>query len=187
VADDIYIAFKANTEGYLTKYVASVKGFEIRTPSTFQDLFRHKFRKGNAFLIEIFRFFYRLPNMSGWWKTIFLTKFLQLAVMPWVLPYFLVSSMSLSFSGWGLGQVVLFGFIFLGIFFVTTSILMDKGRTIYLNTNKANKRFGFILLPFIVSNLILILVGLSYPFYRQSSSYTKIGNKNDGEYSNPGL
>jgi cellulose synthase/poly-beta-1,6-N-acetylglucosamine synthase-like glycosyltransferase len=185
VADDIYTAFKANTEGFLTKYVTSARGTEIRTPATFQDFFRHKFRKGNAFLVEMFRFFYRLPYMTGWWKTIFLTKFLQLAVIPWVLPYFLLSNISLLFSGWGLSQVVLFSFIFLGIFFATTSILMNKGRKIYLNTDSTGRRS--ILLPFIISNLILIIVGLSYPFFRQSSSYSKIGTNIESKRSNPGL
>lgn len=185
VADDIYVAFKANTEGYFTRYVVSARGTEMRTPATFQDFFRHKFRKGNAFLIELFRFFYRLPYMTGWWKTIYFTKLLQLAVMPWVLPYFLLSSISLSFSGWGLMQITLFGFIFLGVSFVITSVLMNKFITIYLNTKKTKKRF--VILPFIISNLILILVGLSYPFYRQLSSYSKIGIKDDSEHSNPDL
>jgi cellulose synthase/poly-beta-1,6-N-acetylglucosamine synthase-like glycosyltransferase len=185
VADDIYTAFKANTEGYFTRYVASARGTETRTPDTFQDFFRHKFRKGNAFLIELFRFFYRLPYMSGWWKTIYLTKFLQLAVVPWVLPYFLLSSISLSLSGWGLMQIVLFGFIFLGVSIVITSVLMNKLRNIYLNTQKMKKRS--IVLPFITCNLILILVGLSYPFYRQSSSYARIGNKDNSEHSIPSL
>jgi hypothetical protein len=123
--------------------------------------------------------------MTGWWKTIFLTKFLQLAVLPWVLPYFILSSISLLFSGWGMAQVVVFSFIYLGIFFPVTSILIKKGKMTYLNVDKTKKRS--ILLPFIVSNLILILVGLSYPFYRQTSSYSKIGTTDDGKHSNPGL
>jgi cellulose synthase/poly-beta-1,6-N-acetylglucosamine synthase-like glycosyltransferase len=185
VADDIYIAFQANTEGYLTRYIMSAKGSEIRTPATFQDFFRHKFRKGNAFLIELLRFFYRLPHMPGWWKTIYFTKFLQLAVIPWILPYFLVSTISLALSGWGMMQLALFGFFFLGTFFVITSVLMHKGQAMYLNIHGIKRRP--VLLPFIISNLIMILVALSYPFYRQSSSYSKIGNTDDSKHSNPGL
>ena len=175
IADDIYIAFKANTEGYLTKYIESAKGSEIRTPKTFQDFFKHKFRKGNAYLVELFRYFYRLPYMPGWWKMIFLTKLLQFAIIPWVLPYFILSTISLALSGWGLFQVALFGLIFLFISLVTTSFIMKKGRDRFLNYRKS-KRF-FNLHYFAVANLILVLVGLSYPFYKQTSSYEKIERK----------
>ena len=175
IADDIYIAFKANTEGYLTKYIESAKGTEIRTPKTFQEFFQHKFRKGNAYLIELFRFFYRLPNMPGWWKMIYLTKLLQLAIIPWILPFFMLSTISLALSGWGLFQVALFGLIFLFISLISASLIMKKGRKKSLNYSKS-KHFAS-LHYFVVANLILVLVGLSYPFYKQTSSYEKIGKK----------
>jgi len=172
IADDIYIAFKANTEGYFTKYVETITGTEIRSPNTSSDFFQHKFRKGNAYLIELFRFFYRLPHMSGWWKVIYLTKLLQLSVIPWVLPFFFLSTISLALSGWGLFQMAFFGIIFLFCSFLITSLIMQKERSKYFDTAKTKKRM---ILPFIISNLILIVVGLSYPFYRQTSSYKKIG------------
>lgn len=175
IADDIYVAFKANTEGYRTKYIESITGYEIRNPNTSSDFFKHKFRKGNAYLIELFRFFYRLPHMPGWWKVIYLTKLLQLAVIPWILPYFILSTISLALSGWGLFQIALFGFAFLSGSFLITSFMMERCRTEYLNITGPKKRYDVI--PFIMSNLILIIVGLSYPFYRQTSSYQKIGGK----------
>lgn len=185
IADDIYTAFKANTEGYLTKYVASATGIETRVPETFSDFFRHKFRKGNAFLIELFRFFYRLPYMSGWWKTIYLTKLFQVAVIPWVLPFFLLSTISLALSGQGLMEMAFFGIIFLGISFIMTSVIMGRGRSKYLNNQKPIKRS--VLIPFIIANLILILVGLAYPFYKQTSSYSRIGGKDVDNNSNTRL
>lgn len=174
IADDIYIAFKANTEGYITKYIESAKGIELRTPCSFEDFFRHKFRKGNAYLMELFRYFYQLPRMSGWWKVIYITKFLQLAVLPWILPYFLLSTISLFFSGRGLFQIALFAFIFLFISLLLTSFLMRKARLRYLGGKSRNR---ITLLNFIISNSILILVGLTYPFYKQTSNYKKIGQK----------
>ena len=90
VADDIYISFKANTENYLTKYIVEAEGKETRTPNDLGEFFVHKFRKGNAYLIELFRFFYLLPHMTGWWKTIYITKFFQLAIMPWAVPFFFI-------------------------------------------------------------------------------------------------
>jgi cellulose synthase/poly-beta-1,6-N-acetylglucosamine synthase-like glycosyltransferase len=179
IADDIYIAFKANSEGYLIRYMESVMGTEIRTPYSFLDFFQHKFRKGNAYLIELFRFLYRLPYMCGWWKVIYLTKLLQLAVIPWVLPYFLLSTISLALSGWGLLQVAIFGLIFITGSLLITSFLLKNCRSEYLNVEEAGKRS--LILPFLISNLILIIVGLSFPFYRQNSCYSKIGrsqNKN---------
>ncbi len=176
VADDIYIAFKANTEGYITKYVESITGTEIRTPGNASDFFQHKFRKGNAYLIELFRFFYRLPYMSGWWKVIYLTKLLQLAIIPWMLPYFLLSTISLALSGWGLFQVALFGVtLILGSLFIT-SFMMKECRFKYLHVTCSHKRYDT--MPFVIGNLILIVVGLSYPFYKQTSSYQKIGVQN---------
>lgn len=182
VADDIFIAFKANTDGYLTRYVDSISGKELRSTQNFEDFFRHKFRKANAYLIELFRFFYRLPYMTGWWKTIYITKVLQVAVMPWVLPYFILSSISLSLSGWGLLQIALFGFIFLIMSLCLTSFLMKRGRKRYLGIEGSKKRNSF--LPFILSNIILILAGLSYPFFRQDSSYEKIGLSKDDKNIN---
>ncbi|MEK6672591.1 MAG: glycosyltransferase [Nitrospirota bacterium] len=182
VADDIFVAFKANTEGYITKYVDSISGKELRSTQNYEDFFRHKFRKANAYLIELFRFFYRLPYMTGWWKTIYLTKVLQVAVMPWILPYFILSSISLSLSGWGLFQIVLFGFIFLLLSLSLTSFLMKRGRLRHLSISQSKKRNS--LLPFILSNIILILAGLSYPFFRQDSSYEKIGISKDDKNIN---
>jgi hypothetical protein len=52
---------------------------------------------------------------------------------------------------------------------------MKKGRKKSLNYSKS-KHFAS-LHYFVVANLILVLVGLSYPFYKQTSSYEKIGKK----------
>ncbi len=177
VADDIYIAFKANTEGYLTKYVASAAGYKTRTPESFEDFFSHKFRKGNAFLIELFRFYYRLPQMPGSWKLIYLTKVLQLAVMPWALLYFVLASTSLFLSGVGLFRIASFGLIFLFCSMLLTSFLLGKARNKYLDVDSGKIKNRPALLSFIVSNLILILAGVSYPFYQQTSSYQKINTQ----------
>lgn len=171
IADDIYIAFKANTAGYRVKYARSIRGIETRTPSNFADFFRHKFRKGNAFLAEILRFLYQLPYMTGWWKMIYLTKLLQLAILPWLLPYFILSSISLALSGWGLSQIVIWGLLFLLGFFVVTSYMMKKCVKEYLAEEKPR---NYDISPFLVGNLILVLVGITYPFYRQNSCYSKI-------------
>ena len=173
VADDIYVSFKANTEKHLTKYITEAKGTELRTPNDLGEFFTHKFRKGNAYLIELFRFFYLLPHMTGWWKIIYLTKFFQLAIMPWVVPFFLLSTISLTLSGWGLFQVSFFSLLFLMVASMTTFFLLNRERKKYYTDDKSFQ------LPnlnyFIINNIILVMVGLSYPFYKQNSSYNKIG------------
>ena len=175
VADDIFVAFKANTEGYLTKYVGSATGIELRAPETLEDFVRHKFRKGNAFLIELFRYFYRLPYMPGWFKVIYITKVIQLAIIPWILPFFLLSTISLILSGWGLCQVAVFGLLFLVLFMALTSLMINKAGYKYSTDGNTVRRPSLRL--FAIGNLILMLIGLSYPFYKQTSIYTKVGGE----------
>ena len=176
VADDIYISFKANTENYLTKYIVEAEGKETRTPNNLGEFFVHKFRKGNAYLIELFRFFYLLPHMTGWWKTIYITKFFQLAIMPWAVPFFLLSTISLTLSGWGLFQVSFFGLLSLLVGFAITFLLLKRERKKYYASDESFEIPNLNL--FILSNIILIVVGISYPFYKQNSSYKKISGDN---------
>lgn len=171
VADDIFVAFKANTEGYLVKYSEFATGNENRVPDTFSEYFRHKFRKGNAYLIELFRIFYRLPYMSGWWKVIYLTKVLQLAIIPWILPYFLLSTMSLAFSGWGLFQVAIFGIVSIFGSLIVTSFMMKKGRAKYLNISYRQHGKYSALLKVTIGSLILGIFCLSYMFHKQINGF----------------
>ncbi len=172
IADDIYISFEANTEGYLTKYLHDATGIEIRSSNSSEEFFRHKYRKGNAYLIEIMRFFYRLPNMTRWWKMMFLTKLLQLAVLPWILPYFLLSTLSLILSGGAFAQFAIFGIIFLMSFMTLTSYTMKIASRKFQGKEDFEHRSALLL--FILSNIILIIVGLTFPFYKQTSSYEKV-------------
>ncbi|NLO92314.1 MAG: glycosyltransferase [Elusimicrobia bacterium] len=171
VADDIYIAFKANTEGWFSRYVQSARGEETRSPATFSQYFSHKFRKGNAYLAELLRSLYQLPRMAGWWKTIYITKFLQVAVIPWLLPYFVLSTISLFLSGPGFSKVALFALGFLFVSLLTTHFMLKSFRASHMGA-KSSKRSTVAF--FLVNNLILVLVGLSYPFYRQTSCYSRL-------------
>ena len=171
VADDIYIAFKANTEGWFSRYVQSARGEETRSPSTFSQYFSHKFRKGNAYLAELLRSLYQLPRMAGWWKTIYITKFLQVAVIPWLLPYFALSTVSLLLSGPGFSKVAVFALCFLFVSLLATHFMLKRFRATHMGA-KSSKRSTIAF--FVVNNLILVLVGLSYPFYRQTSCYSRL-------------
>ncbi len=170
VADDIYISFLANTMGGKTKYIKEAVAHELRATNKIREFIVHKFRKGNAYVTEILRFLHRLPQMCGLWKLIYLTKLVQVVVVPWVIPLFLLASISLMLSGAGPLKIVIFAFAFLGLSFLCTHILVTSGR------KKGKARYIPItyLQLFLITNLILIVVGLTYPFYRSSSEYYKI-------------
>lgn len=172
VADDIHVAFKANTQGGLTRYLCGAKGVETRTPETLEAFLCHKFRKGNAFLQELLRFVYMLPGMTPWWKVIYLTKLLQLAVVPWILPYFVLSSISFLLSGVGLMRVALFSWTVLFLCAVISSRAMTRFKKVA--QGESGKAHRGLLAPFVFANLVLVLVGLSYPFYRQNSNYSRL-------------
>jgi hypothetical protein len=114
--------------------------------------------------------------MTGWWKMIFLTKFFQLAIMPWAIPFFLLSTISLTLSGWGLFQISIFGLLALLVGFAATFLLLKRERGKYYASDDSFQNPN--LNMFILSNIILITVGISYPFYKQNSSYNKIGSEN---------
>jgi len=173
VADDIYIAFKANTEGWFSRYVLSARGEETRAPADFSQYFRHKFRKGNAYLAELLRYSYRLPEMSGWWKTIYLTKLFQVAIIPWILPYFGLATVSLFLSGPAFMKVAVFALAFLFVSLVITHITLKNFRVKHMKA-KSSKRATVAF--FVINNLIMVLVGLSYPFYRQNSCYSRLSS-----------
>lgn len=173
IADDIFIAFKANTDGYIVKYIVNPTGVETRCPRNFEEFIRHKFRKGNAYIREILRSLYLLPYMSGWWKVIYLTKLTQLVLMPWILPYYALSSTSLLLSGKGLMSIALYNIMFLLTTFILTFYVMKIIRSRFFGNNIRVRKRSTIML-FIISNMLLLLIGISYPFYRQSSSYSKI-------------
>jgi cellulose synthase/poly-beta-1,6-N-acetylglucosamine synthase-like glycosyltransferase len=170
VADDIYISFLANTMGKKTKYIREAVARELRAANRIRDFTVHKFRKGNAYVTEILRFLHSLPQMCGLWKLIYLTKFIQVVVVPWVVPLFILTSASLMLSGAGPLKIVVSAFAFLGLSFLFTHILVTSGR------KKEKARYIPItyLQLFFITNLILIVVGLTYPFYKSSSEYYKI-------------
>ncbi|MDP2939656.1 MAG: glycosyltransferase [Candidatus Omnitrophota bacterium] len=169
IADDIYISFYANTKGKKTKYVEKAIAYETRCPDRTMTLLQHKFRKGNAYIIELLRFVYLLAYMQPRWKFIFLTKFLQVVVIPWIIPFFIIGSISMILAGKALTSLVIFSFIFLFISSLIVHFILKRGRK-----ESIGKVSHFPFSVFIITNAILLLDGLSFPFYRQTSSYDKV-------------
>jgi cellulose synthase/poly-beta-1,6-N-acetylglucosamine synthase-like glycosyltransferase len=173
IADDIYISFLANAKRKKSKYVEDAVAFETRTPSTIEELLRHKFRKGNAYIVELLRFLYKLPVIQPMWKIIYITKFIQVILIPWIIPFFLLSSVSQIIGSDGNWRLPFIAFLFLALSLVITRSLFSRG--IKEIENKTEKRSLISL--FVITNIILLLNGLTFPFYTQTSNYNKINRK----------
>ena len=169
VADDIYIAYRANTMGYKVLFAKNAFVEEIRVPSGYSGFFPHKFRKANAFVRENLRFAYQLPDMPRFWKVIYTTKTVQLILLPWLEILWIFLSFAL---------ITLFRYdiVFLGLaciltFFIITSVIF-KMVTLPLYNKKYN--LDLLFQNYMTTTFILLSAGLSYPFIKQSSSYKKI-------------
>lgn len=170
VADDIYLAFWAQSKGLKVAYSSKVLAFELRAPQDLEDFIRHKFRKAHAYIKEVLRFFPKL-NLGGWeWKLIYLTKFIQVILGPPIILIFLFLA-SCSLSKNFLLPGVTFSALFLGLL-VASRTLNQITKEIKLTEN-----IGLTVAFFISTNLILFFALLLYPFYKQTASYKKLGKE----------
>jgi len=169
IADDIYTAFEATVKGYKVVYCKNAVVFETRTPASLSELVKHKFRKTNAYITETLRFLYHLPKLNAFWRVIFLTRALQVIGQAWILLLFLLLTISLitlrqyEIVLWCLGIAV----VSLGI----THVVI--GKVDMPGTSESGGLFLTIKV-FIIVTYLLILAGLTYPLYRQTSSYERI-------------
>lgn len=81
VSDDIYVALAASASGRRV-VLADVVVTEQRSPVGLGELFRHKLRKTDAYLREIFRFLPRAAAMPSPARAIFLWRAAHLTVLP---------------------------------------------------------------------------------------------------------
>lgn len=167
VADDIYTAFTAIAKGFKVIYSKDIIAYETRTPKSDSEFIKHKLRKANAFLKEIFRFSKYLPKFHNRWKIIFLTKFMQLVLIPFMIPLSVILSILVLYNNPFLLLATLFP-ILLSII-ISGNILSRTIIPSYMNSGMLTD-----IKIVIMSNLILIYSLLVYPFYRQTSSYEKI-------------
>ncbi|MFC1566490.1 glycosyltransferase [bacterium] len=170
VADDIYVAFLAQQKKQVVKYISTAHVYEIRAPRKLKEFISHKFRKSNAFIIEILRFLYALPQYRNRWKIMYLTKLLQLIFMPFILILFLGSLINIVLVDDLYAYIIGGSIIFLFINIVIMSfIFRSKAKGIIKGRLKGSK-----LIFFIITNFILFFSVLVYWIYGQDSSYKKI-------------
>jgi poly-beta-1,6-N-acetyl-D-glucosamine synthase len=169
VADDVYIAFLAAVEGKRAVYSRKAMAVETRTPQTYTEFLEHKFRKSNAMLRESLRFLYRLPEMAASSKTIFLTRLAQQVLLPWALAWWmLLAGVLLILARL---DMIVFGSSFLLLLFVSTSVLF---RRMPLPDGTRHHSVITLIKGYAVTNFIMIATALSYPFYQQSSFYSRL-------------
>lgn len=177
VADDVFVAFKANSDGWRVRQVQDAYGFEIRGPKTLPQYLRHKFRKVHAYIIELLRFFYRFPYFPGFFKIIYASKVCQVLLCPWLLVYFALGTLSLILSGGFLREMALLSCVFLLLSFLLASSIMKYGRGKFVGPEGSPYRKRMLLLSFAINNFIMLWAGACFPFHRQDSRYRKCNEK----------
>ncbi len=169
VADDIYVAYLANTHGYRTVYSRHVVAMETRSPRNMSEFLPHKFRKSNAFLRESLRFLHRLPEMNPFCKMVFITRTLQQLFLPWtVLLWILLAGSLITLFR---VDIVVFGAAFLVVLLLVTNRVFAA---IKLPSEDHHYSITTVVQGFVLTIMILMLTGLSYPFFRQGSSYARL-------------
>jgi cellulose synthase/poly-beta-1,6-N-acetylglucosamine synthase-like glycosyltransferase len=180
VADDIYIAFLANTLGYKTVYTPHATAMETRSPKSIHEFIPHKFRKSNAFLRESMRFIYRLPEMDSFCKMMLLTRISQQILLPWMLLFWiLLATTLLSLQNY---DVVILSSFFLILLFVMTSRIFS-----WVKLPDGHHRYPLatVFKGFAITTLIMLATGISYPFFKQGSKYMRVPPANDCEVRIP--
>lgn len=169
VADDIYVAFFAHARGKRVVYSRYAKAIETRNSKNLSDFIPHKFRKSNAFIREMLRFLYLLPEMNFFCKMMFITRLFQQLFLPWVmLLWFLLAGAFITMFRYDL---VAFCFLFLlAMFFITSRIFAS------VKLPGDNKRFSLITLVkgYILILVIMLATGISYTFFKQGSDYSRV-------------
>ena len=82
IADDAYIPFESNRQGYRVIYSPRVLAFETRAAMSIREFFKHKYRKANATMKESLRFLPFFFRYTSFWKIIFVTRALQVLALP---------------------------------------------------------------------------------------------------------
>ncbi len=172
VADDIYVTFLANTLGYRAVYSRHAKAVETRASQSYKEFFPHKFRKSNAFLRESLRFLYLLPEMNFFCKMMLTTRIAQQLFLPWaMLLWILVAGALLTLNRF---DIFIMDLIFLLLLFLITNRLIYL---VKLPDGVRQHSLKTIVKGYILTNLVMLSTGLSYPFFRQGSSYNRLENK----------
>ncbi len=170
IADDIYVAYSGHASGRRTIFSHKACVQEIRVPTDSGMFISHKFRKSNAFLRESLRFLHRLPDMGMFCKTMFITRIGQQLFLPALLIWwFLIAGALISLGSY---VPLILGVTCVLLTFVITSFVFS---TVPLPDESAKFPITTMVKGYLISISILLAMAVSYPFYRQTSNYARIG------------
>lgn len=172
VADDVYISFYAQSRNYLVKYDRNITVYETRSPKELLEFFTHKFRKANAYITELLRFVYTINRLNIRSKVVFISRFLQVIILPWVLLLFMAISVNLFIISLPYRLAVLFIFAFLLVSVFLAAVLFDQ--KLFGLSSPGEKIKLLNLKIFLYSNFILFFAIFTHLFFNQDSTYEKI-------------
>ena len=98
----------------------------------------------------------------------FLTKISQMVLIPWFFSSFIILGGSLI----SLGR---FDVFFIGTFFLLLLATLTSKILSLIKKEGESFSLGVMAQTFILSNFILFAIGISFIFFRQDSSYRKVG------------
>jgi biofilm PGA synthesis N-glycosyltransferase PgaC len=169
IADDIYVSFLAHAQGCRVVYSRACQAVELRGPETLQDFLAHKFRKSNGFLRESLRFLYRLPDMRGISQLMFVTRVAQQLLLPWALLLWLMLGGAL--ISLGAAPVLAGGTVFVLSCLAFTSWMFSS---VELPDGSHSYSLSIVMQGWILTNVLLLATGVTYPFFRQTSSFARL-------------
>lgn len=172
VADDVFIALSSHAQNLRVVYAHEIEAIERRQPKSQKELFFHKFRKANAYTVELLRPLHRLPHLGKRRKFIYLFKIFQFFYLPWITCIFLSACFFRVLHGeW---SSVLTAFLILFFTTLLASLLMEPP--------PGKVRGGFVpsaifqtIVVFSLVNVVLLANSLAFSFWAQDSRYSRVG------------
>lgn len=160
IADDLYVTFEVNRQGFRSLYRRDVEVKEKRGVHGIGQYLRHKYRKGFANLRETFRFLNGLGEEKRW-KFLFLNRLFLVLIMPFVFFLFLLLSISYVFRGTTISfSLIVFG-ILLSVRCMARSPVKLGGNLVHSIAN------------LFIANAVLLIAIASYPFKKFDSRYER--------------
>lgn len=176
IADDVYLAFEANLKGYKVIYSTNAIGVEMRASQSKKEFIKHKLRKTNANIVETLKYISKFPeilNGSFMWTIIFTTRTLQVLIIPLLTIFYVIFCLFMIYNKYYKPIISLF-IVFIISFLTSYKILHSIKLPGY---NQGKKQFNLFtnLITHFLLGIIMIYSVLIYPFYKQDSSYKRIG------------
>jgi cellulose synthase/poly-beta-1,6-N-acetylglucosamine synthase-like glycosyltransferase len=174
IADDVYVSFRHHLAGSRVVYAHDILVTELRCPTDLGALFRHKLRKANAYAVELARMLHLAAHMGRRLKLVYFFKIFQFLYLPWALLGFGLLAAHLVVQG----QPIYVGSILVALF---ATLL---GASLSMVPPPGSQRGGLRFRPIVASailftimTVVLCLNTLFFPFWRQGSSYERLGNR----------